>query len=184
MPDLDSQWLKFSTGLHYQNKCDSNFHPIATISGNFASAKLLMEAIRHFCLIPNLDIQIIQPGSKYQLSTDESKDKWLMVVDWINTHLTYNLQIDYGIASSQLIEKLLDSQHSHIFQKIDYDDKDFGFSCSVQVSSLRYAQIKLLLSELQSHRLIKLSVKRCFYPFEDLDLIEIFDFESKSIRFD
>jgi hypothetical protein len=184
MPDLDSLWLEFSNGLHYQNKCNSDYRALATISGNFASAKLLMEAIRHFCLLPNLDILIIQPGTKYQLCTDEPQEKCGLALNWLNTHLTYNLNIEYGIESSQLIERLLDSQNSHLFQKIDYDDKDFGLTCSVQISSLRYSQIKQLLSELQLHHIIKLSVKRCFYPFEDLDLIEIFDFESKSIQMD
>lgn len=180
----NSQWYDYSKGSFYKPKCNSDYHPLAQVKGSFASAKILMEAISHFCCVPHIDIEVVEAGLTFNISTYESKEKWDELLNWLNTHLTYSIVIHFDFESAQIIDKLLNCNDSYKYSRCeDGQDEGWGFTSTVQISSLRYAQINALLTQLQFHDLIKFEVNRCFYPMEDLTLTQLFDVKSNPVDF-
>jgi hypothetical protein len=180
----NTQWLDYSNGSLYTSKCNGDYLPLAQIKGNFASAKMLMEAIGHFCNIPNIDIQVVEAGSIFNIYTIVTTEKWTELLNWLNTHLTYSIVIHFDFETTQIIDKLLDCNDSYSYKRFEDGQSDeYGFTSSVQLSSMRFAQLNGLFAQMEFHDLIKVESKRCFYPLEDLTLTQLFDFNSKPIDF-
>jgi hypothetical protein len=146
---------------------------VAILHGDPSQAFELIKACRTKTRL-NIDFTTDQVSTEVYVMGSE-KD-YLKTYNWFMDNLTTCVQVDYNFETSSIIQYLFIDGRSYLFNRYEISrENPAWFSATGFVTHSYWDSLSRLFNELELLGVIKYKVTKCYCPFENLELSDIFN---------